>query len=281
MTDASFARKLDDSMRRNRSLLCVGLDPPQELVERLGFGSFADYNAAIVDATHPYVCAYKPQFAHYAAVGREADLEATITAIHAHPQGVPVILDAKRGDIGNTASQYAREAFERYRADAVTVNPYMGLDTLQPFVRHADRGVIVLVKTSNAGSSDFQDLELRSGEPLYLAVARAVAGLGANVAFVIGATYPDQLRRLRSQFPETLFLVPGIGAQGGDLAQVIAAGVDRRGRGLVINASRSILQANDGVGGRAIYFAEVGQAARALRDAIDQLLRDHAACSPS
>jgi orotidine-5'-phosphate decarboxylase len=274
MNDASFARKLEDSMRRNRSLLCVGLDPPEELVERLGFGSFADYNAAIVDATHPFVCAYKPQFAHYAAVGREADLQATIAAIHAHPHAVPVILDAKRGDIGSTATQYAREAFERYRADAVTVNPYLGLDTLQPFVRHADRGVIVLVKTSNAGSTDFQDLELRSGEPLYMAVARAVAGLGANVAFVVGATYPDQLRRLRSQFPDTLFLVPGIGAQGGDLAAVLAAGVDRRGRGVVINASRSILQADDGKAGRAAYLAAVGRAARALREEI-------VACCPS
>lgn len=256
-------------MIKKESLLCVGLDPPDDLITRLGFDNYADFNLAVIEATAEYACAYKPQFAHYAAVGRERDLEATIAAIHRLSPDVPVILDAKRGDIGNTAQQYAREAFERYQADAVTVNPYMGLDTLQPFVRYADRGVIVLVKTSNSGSGDFQDLELKSGEPLYLAVARAVAGLGDNIAFVIGATYPEQLAALRRQFPQTLFLVPGIGAQGGDLARVLEAGLDASRRGMLINASRGILLADAGHSGRAAYLAAVGYAARTLRDEIN------------
>jgi orotidine-5'-phosphate decarboxylase len=266
-----FLDKISNSMIRRKSLLCVGLDPPAELVARLGFENYADFNLAIIEATADYACVYKPQFAHYAAVGRERDLEATIDAIRRLSPDLPVILDAKRGDIGNTAEQYAREAFERYQADAVTVNPYMGLDTLQPFVSYADRGVIVLVKTSNPGSGDFQDRILESGEPLYLAVARAVAGLGDNIAFVIGATYPEQLAALRRQFPRTLFLVPGIGAQEGDLAQVVAAGLDASGRGLMINASRAILLADAGKSGRASYLAAVSQAARALRDQINSL----------
>lgn len=266
-----FMEKLTAAMNRRRSLLCVGLDPPQDLVDRLGYPDYADFNAAIVEATADFVCAYKPQFAHYAAVGRERDLESTIRAIRERHPDLPVILDAKRGDIGNTATQYAREAFERYGADAVTVNPYMGLDTLEPFVRFADRGVVVLVKTSNPGSGDFQDLELRSGETLYMTVARAVARLGRNIAFVVGATYPQQLGLLRAEFPETLFLVPGIGAQAGDLRQVLAAGLDRQGRGLIINASRGILLADRGDAGRSAYLAAVTRAARQLRDEINAL----------
>jgi orotidine-5'-phosphate decarboxylase len=266
-----FIEKLAGSMARRDSLLCVGLDPPQELVDRLGFANYADFNLAIIEATAGYVCAYKPQFAHYASVGREQDLEATIAAVRHHRPDIPVILDAKRGDIGNTAIQYAREAFERYQADAVTVNPYMGMDTLQPFVRYADRGVFVLVKTSNPGSKDFQDQPLASGEPLFRAVARAAASLGPNVGFVVGATYPAQLRELRAEFPDTVMLVPGIGAQGGDLAQVIAAGIDRDARGIVINASRGILLADPGKSGREPYLAAVESAARTLRDEINQL----------
>jgi orotidine-5'-phosphate decarboxylase len=266
-----FVDKLIGSIERRNSLLCVGLDPPQELVERLGFASYAEFNAAIVDATGEFACAYKPQFAHYAAVARERELEATIAGIRqARPEAL-VILDAKRGDIGNTAVQYAREAFERYGADAVTVNAYMGLDTLQPFVRYSDRGIVVLIKTSNPGSGDFQDLELASGGPLYMAVARAVARLGDNVAFVIGATYPEQLRQLRADFPDTVFLIPGIGAQGGDLEQVMAAGIDRHGRGMLINASRGILLADEGKAGRTQYLSAVAGAARTLRDQINRL----------
>jgi len=267
----NFIDKLTAAMDRHHSLLCVGLDPPQDLVDRLGFADYAQFNADIVDATADFACAYKPQFAHYAAVGRERDLEATLRHLRVRHAGLPVILDAKRGDIGNTATQYAREAFERYGADAVTVNPYMGLDTLEPFVRFADRGVVVLVKTSNPGSGDFQDRELKTGEPLYMAVARAVSGLGRNVAFVVGATYPQQLGDLRAQFPQTLFLVPGIGAQAGDLRQVLAAGLDRHGRGLVINASRGILLADRGDSGRPAYLNAVRSAAQALRDEINQL----------
>jgi orotidine-5'-phosphate decarboxylase len=277
----TFVEKLAASTLSRNSLLCVGLDPPQELVERLGFGDYAEFNRAILDATGAYACAYKPQFAHYASVGREKDLEATIAAIRRHGPDIPVILDAKRGDIGNTAIQYAREAFERYQADAVTVNPYMGLDTIEPFVRYADRGVMVLVKTSNPGSRDFQELELANGEPLYRVVARSVARLGPNVGFVIGATFPEQLRELREQFPDTVLLVPGIGAQSGDLAQVVTAGIDRHGGGIAINASRGILLADAGASGRATYLAAVGRAAKTLRDQINQLRPREVLCSPS
>jgi orotidine-5'-phosphate decarboxylase len=268
----TFAEKLTASTLSRNSLLCVGLDPPQELVDRLGFADYAQFNQAIIEATADYVCAYKPQFAHYASVGREQDLEATIAAIRRHRHDIPVILDAKRGDIGNTAIQYAGEVFERYRADAATVNPYMGLDTLEPYVRYADRGVLVLVKTSNPGSKDFQELELASGERLYRAVARAVARLGPNVGFVIGATFPEQLRELRTEFPDTVFLIPGIGAQGGDLAQVVSGGIDRNGRGIVINASRGILLADAGTSGQSSYLGAVESAARTLRDEINREL---------
>jgi orotidine-5'-phosphate decarboxylase len=278
-----FIEKLAASMARQDSLLCVGLDPPEELVERLGFTTFADFNQAIIETTADYACAYKPQFAHYASVGRERDLEATIAASQRQRPDIPVILDAKRGDIGNTAIQYAREAFERYQADAVTVNPYMGLDTLQPFVSYAERGVFVLVKTSNPGSKDFQDQRLATGEPLYLAVARGVTTLGPNVGLVVGATYPEQLRELRAEFPDTVILVPGIGAQGGDLAQVISAGIDRHARGILINASRGILLADRGDSGRQAYLAAVKRAARTLRDEINQLRAapGEMQCSPS
>ncbi|HEV7984674.1 MAG TPA: orotidine-5'-phosphate decarboxylase [Steroidobacteraceae bacterium] len=278
----TFAEKLTASTLSHNSLLCVGLDPPQELVDRLGFADYAQFNRAIIEATGDHVCAYKPQFAHYASVGREKDLEATIAAIRRHLPDIPVILDAKRGDIGNTAIQYAREVFERYQVDAATVNPYMGLDTLEPFVRYADRGVLVLVKTSNPGSKDFQELELASGEPLYMAVAEAVARLGPNVGFVIGATYPEQLCALRARFPDTVFLVPGVGAQRADVAQVVSAGIDRDGKGIVINASRAILLADEGTSGRQAYLAAVERAARALRDEINVFRRRGAiATNPS
>jgi len=194
------------------------------------------------------VCAYKPQFAHYAAYEAEDQLERTIEYIHrAHPD-VPVILDAKRGDIGNTAERYAIEAFERYGADALTVNPYLGGDSLEPFLRHAERGVLILCRTSNPGASDLQDLPV-GGRPLYQVVAELAArrwNSRGNCLLVVGATYPRELAAVRALVGDMPLLVPGVGAQGGDVEQVVTSGCTRSGTGLIISSSRAILYASAG-----------------------------------
>lgn len=224
---------------------------------------------AIVDATADVVCAFKPQAAYFAAAGREAELAELITYIRDRYPDVPVILDAKRGDIGDTARLYAVEAFERFGAHAVTVNPYLGRESVEPFLAWPDRGVILLCRTSNPGSGWLQAHP--TGDPLFLRVAQAAVEWNAcgNVMLVAGATYPEDLRRIRNTVGDMPLLVPGIGAQGGDLAEVLANGADRHGRGLVINASRSVLYA--GSGGD---FAEAARgAAIELRDRIRTLQR--------
>jgi orotidine-5'-phosphate decarboxylase len=247
----SFVRQLADAWRRNDSLVCVGLDPELERFPR----HIADapspifqFNKAIIDATSDLVCAYKPQFAHYAACEAEDQLERTIEYIHRRYPGLPVILDAKRGDVGSTAEKYAIEAFERYAADAVTVNPYLGGDSLEPFLRHADKGVIVLCRTSNPGAKDLQDLE-SGGRKLYEVVATVAAerwNSRGNVALVVGATYPQELAQVRAIVGAMPLLVPGIGAQGGDVAQAVASGRTPDGGGLILNSSRAILYASQG-----------------------------------
>ena len=246
----SFMEKLRQAWRRQNSLLCVGLDPdPAKLPEILsGDQTLFEFNRQIIDATAPWSCAFKPQIAYYAAAGAEKQLEMTIRYIADNYSNIPVILDAKRGDIGATAEMYAREAFDRYGADAVTVNPYMGGDTLQPFLDRADRGVIVLCRTSNPGSGDIQGLEA-DNESVALRVAKMAAtqwNQNNNIGLVVGATYPDQLRMIRQLVGDTPMLIPGIGAQGGDLQKVLDAGLDQAGTGLVINASRSIIYAGNG-----------------------------------
>lgn len=237
-----FFTKLRARMRAQSSLLCIGLDPMPDAVRGLGFGiDYFAFNRAVIDATVSAACAFKPQVAHYAASGREGDLIKTISYVHNNYPGVPVILDAKRGDIGSTSERYAVEVFERYGADAVTLNPYLGLDTFAPFQSYADRGIIGLVKTSNPGASDIQELRLQDGRPLYHRVAELLATLGPQIGFVVGATYPEDMRRLRTDFPDRTFLVPGVGAQGGDLSQVVGAGLDADDLGVVINVSRAIL----------------------------------------
>ncbi len=204
-----------------------------------------DFCRDIVDATADLVCAFKPQIAYFAALGLENELEALIAHIHrAHP-GVPVILDAKRNDIGDTAKLYAREAFERYDADAVTVNPYLGSESIRPFLDYEGRGVIVLCRTSNPDSAWLQQYPDEQS-PLYLRVARTAADWNesGNVMLVAGATYPEELGRIREAVGDMPLLVPGIGAQGGDLAAVLREGADARGEGLVINTSRAVLYAN-------------------------------------
>jgi orotidine-5'-phosphate decarboxylase len=246
----TFYEKLERAWRQTGSMVCVGLDPQEDRLPTQFKGSkqpFFDFNRAIIEATQAHACAFKPQFAHYAGAGRLDELAETCRFIRETCPGHLLILDAKRGDIGNTAAQYAREAFDVYGADTVTVNPYMGGDTLRPFSDRQDRGLFVLCKTSNPGSSDLQDLVLSSGNPLYLEVARKAVeewNGASNLALVVGATYPETLRSIRGVAPEMPILVPGIGAQGGDLAGTLEAGLREDGWGLLINSSRAIIHAS-------------------------------------
>jgi orotidine-5'-phosphate decarboxylase len=250
------------------SLLCIGLDPdPAKLPGDLKDSPAAlfAFNRRIVDATHDLAAAYKPQIAFYSALGAEGELKSSIDYIRERAPGALVILDAKRSDIGNTAQAYAVEAFERYGADAVTVNPYMGEDSVTPFLARADRGAILLCRTSNPGARDFQDL-LSDGEPLYRRVAQLAAqrwNTKRNLMLVVGATYPQEMAALRHAHPEISFLVPGIGAQGGDLDATLAAGLNAQGAGLLINSSRGIIYAGGG------SAAAIRSAAMELRNAIE------------
>jgi orotidine-5'-phosphate decarboxylase len=246
----SFAERLELALETSGSLVCVGLDPdlnklPSDLGEPMRLHQF---DRRVIDATCDIAAAYKPQIAFYSALGAEDQLVLTIRYIRERAPSALVILDAKRGDIGNTAEAYAREAFDRYGADAVTVNPYMGEDSVRPFLARKDRGALVLCRTSNSGGKDFQNLMLE-GLPLYRHVARHATGPWnefGNVMLVVGATAPTEMAELRAAHPNVTFLVPGIGAQGGDLQATLAAGLDAHGAGLLISASRSIIYAGGG-----------------------------------
>lgn len=267
----SFRAMLEQRWQSADSLLCVGIDPdPSQLPH--GVPPNADgllgFCIDIIDATAAHACAFKPQIAHFAAGGHEAVLEQLIAHVHARHPGIPVILDAKRGDIGSTARHYATEAFDRYRADAVTLNPYMGRDSAEPFLERADRGCIILCHTSNPGAGEFQELAV-DGQPLYLHVARAVArdwNVHGNCGLVIGATYPAALAQVRAEVGDMPLLIPGIGAQGGDLQATLAAGLRDDRAGVLINASRSIAHAGNGSDS---YAAAARAAAAALRQAIN------------
>lgn len=267
----TFIETLRQAWQRNRSLVCVGLDPePSRFPEHLREDPNAMFAFCrdIVDATADVVCCFKPQFAHFAARGAEDVLERLIAHIQANHRHVPVILDAKRGDIGSTAAFYAFEAFERYRADAVTVNPYLGRDSLEPFLARADKGVVILCRTSNPGARDLQDLDV-GGRKLYQHVAATAArdwNANGNCMLVTGATYPGELADVRALVGDMPLLVPGIGAQGGDVAAVLENGATKDGTGLVISSSRAILYAGSGPG-----FADAARAAAvALRDEINR-----------
>ena len=247
----NFAARLALAIATSRSLVCVGLDPdPARLPADLAADDapLLAWARRIVDATHDVAAAYKPQIAFYSALGAERELVASIRYIRERAPHAIVILDAKRNDIGNTATAYAREAFERYDADAVTVSPYMGEDSLLPFLARPERGAILLCRTSNPGARDFQDLEV-GGLPLYRHVAAQAAArwnTHGNLMLVVGATWPQEMAALRAAHPELPFLVPGIGAQGGDLDATLAAGLDAQGAGLLINSSRGIIYAGSG-----------------------------------
>jgi len=267
----NFAQLLAAASARNDSLVCVGLDPePERFPAGLGTRAAAifEFNQAIIDATADLVCAYKPQFAHYAACGAERELERTIAYLHQQHPAIPVLLDVKRGDVGNTAQRYAIEAFERYGADAATVNPYLGFDSIEPFLNYADRGVFVLCRTSNPGARELQDLDC-GGRPLYQVVAEMVArrwNSRGNCGLVVGATYPGELAQVRAIAPQLPFLVPGVGAQGGDVEQVLANGQTAQGGGLLISSSRAILYASQGAD-----FATAARAAtQSLRESVNR-----------
>ena len=247
----SFAQRLKAALKSSGSLVCVGLDPdlskiPSDLGEQAT--RLHAFDRRIIDATYDIAAAYKPQIAFYSALGAENQLALTIRYIRERAPEALVILDAKRGDIGNTAEAYAREAFDRYGADAVTVNPYMGEDSVRPFLARKDRGALILCRTSNPGGQDFQNLIL-DALPLYRHVARRATGPWnefGNVMLVVGATVPKEMAELRAAHPEVTFLVPGVGAQQGDLKAVLAAGLDAQGSGLLVSASRSIIYAGGG-----------------------------------
>jgi orotidine-5'-phosphate decarboxylase len=248
-----FFKQLQQAQDLNQSLLCVGLDPdpaqfPLDMAGRPE--CIFEFCAQIVDATKDLVIAFKPQIAYFAAHRAENQLEALIGYIHQTAPQVPVILDAKRGDIGSTAEQYAREAFERYQADAVTVSPFMGFDSIAPYLRYAGKGVIVLCRTSNPGGSDWQLQRLRDipGQPRlfeHLAhLAQTEWNASGQIGLVMGATYPDEIARVRELAPTLPLLIPGVGAQGGDASAAVLAAW-RSDAPIAVNSSRAVLYASN------------------------------------
>lgn len=267
----TFLKKLDAAWNHADSLLMVGLDPdpmrfPAELHGRPD--AIYEFCRGIVDATAPYACGIKPQIAYFAAQRAEDQLEELCRYVQERYPKLPLVLDAKRGDIGSTAEQYAREAFERFKADAVTVNPYLGFDSIEPYLSWEEKGVIVLCRTSNKGGSDLQALQLDCGEPLYLRVAGLVAdhwNRNGQCALVVGATFPEELSQVRQRVGDLPLLVPGIGAQGGDILATVKAGSTAAGTGMMINSSRAIIYAGSGDDWR----EAAAKAALDTRDAIN------------
>lgn len=270
-----FITALKHRWTSSNSLVCVGLDPePAKFPAKFADDTDAMFAFCrdIVDATAEYVCCFKPQIAHFAAHGAEDALQRLIAHIHAAHPGVPVLLDAKRGDIGSTAQHYAAEAFDRYGADAVTANPYLGRDALQPFLDRADKGVVILCHTSNPGARDLQELVVRDAAgrdlPLYQHVAATAATVWnahGNCALVVGATFPQELSAVRALVGDMPLLIPGVGAQGGDVEAVVRHGKTTDGSGLIVSSSRSILYASSGDD----YAEAARAAAKALRDEIN------------
>jgi orotidine-5'-phosphate decarboxylase len=264
----NFAEKLRNITRQNRSLVCIGLDPnPSLMPEKIGI---YDFNKGIIEATADLVCAYKPNFAFYEALGDEG-MEALKRTVRCIPSHIPVIADAKRGDIGNTSRAYAKSLFEVLGCDAATVSPYLGFDSIEPFIEYSAKAIFILCRTSNPGATDFQSLACkteRGTRPLYQIVAEKAQqwNVGGNIGLVVGATYPEELKLLRQLHPGMPFLIPGIGAQGGEVASTVKYGVSPEGDKAIINSSRQILYASKGQD-----FAEAARrAAMTLRDEINK-----------
>ena len=269
----SFAGKLNKAWQATNSLVCVGLDPePKKFPDRFrdAPGGIFEFNKAIIDATRDLACAYKPQFAHYAAHAAEIQLEHTIDYIKATAPNAIVILDSKRGDIGSTAEQYAKEAFERYGADAVTLSPFMGFDSVQPYLKYEGKGAFLLCRTSNPGGDDLQNQHLSDveGAPrLYEHVAKLAQGpwnTNGQLGLVVGATYPAEIEAVRKVAPNVPLLIPGVGAQGGDAVATVKAGW-RANAPIVVNSSRAIIYASDGEG----YAEAARREARKTRDLLE------------
>ncbi|MDO4906131.1 MAG: orotidine-5'-phosphate decarboxylase [Lautropia sp.] len=297
----SFTATLKKRWHDADSMLCVGLDPdPRRIPAHLGVGhaALSRFCRNIIEATADLVCAFKPQIAHFAALGAESLLADLIEEIHQQYPGIPVILDAKRGDIGSTAQQYGIEAFDRYKADALTLSPFMGFDSIEPYFEWEGRGLILLCRTSNPGGDDLQTLNVRSeaapdtkrhrggtgfissggslqtadenngqSQRLYEHLAQLAAGpwnRNGEMGLVVGATVPHELARVRQLAPNLPLLVPGIGAQGGDIDVTVQAGLDADGYGLIINSSRAILYASNG----ANYVSAARNVAQLTRDSI-------------
>lgn len=273
MAERDF-RTLLEAQWDEKKFLCIGLDTdidriPGHMRSIGAHETITAFNRAIIDATRDVAGSYKPNSAFYEAHGDEgwSALCDTVEYIHEQAPGVPVILDAKRGDIGNTNGGYIASAFERMRADAITVSPYMGGEALAPFLELKDKGIFVLCRTSNSGAGEFQDLKV-DGEQLYKTVARHVAGTwnaNGNCGVVVGATYPGELHEVRKIVGDMPILIPGIGAQGGDLEKTVHEGSDSRGRGMIIAASRAIIYASAG--------ADYAEAARAKALEFDGIIR--------
>ncbi|MDO5057806.1 MAG: orotidine-5'-phosphate decarboxylase [Lautropia sp.] len=279
----SFTATLRQRWHQADSMLCVGLDPDiRRIPAHLGQGLDAvrRFCLDIIDSTAELACAFKPQIAYFAALGAESVLAGLIEHIHRRHPGIPVILDAKRGDIGSTAQQYGVEAFERFQADALTLSPFMGFDSIEPYFAWSGRGLILLCRTSNPGGNDLQALPVQvdagtgagtapTSLPLYQHLAHLAAGpwnRNGELGLVVGATFPDEIARVRALAPTLPLLVPGVGAQGGDVEATVRAGLDAEGHGLIINSSRAILYASDGPD-----FAHAArQVAEQTRDAIRQ-----------
>jgi orotidine 5'-phosphate decarboxylase subfamily 2 len=245
-----FKTKLEKIQKKNNSLLCVGLDPELTKIP----GSFKkqknplfEFCKSIIDGTANLVSAYKPNIAFYEAYGLEglSQLKLIIDYLKSNHPNIPIILDAKRADVPNTAKMYAKAIYEYWGVDATTVYPHLGLDSLEPFFRYKDKLTILLVKTSNPNSGMFQNINT-SGEPFYRKMSKIIsAWKNKNYGILVGATYPKELKQLRSIFPDRIFLSPGIGAQEGNLKESVKAGIDKNKRGIIFNASRSIIYAQD------------------------------------
>lgn len=271
MATISFQERLRAAARANDSWLCVGLDPdparvPAELAGREPAEWLPLFLQGIVDATRDLVCCFKPNIAFFEAFGVPGQI-ALRQVLRGIPRDIPVLVDAKRGDIGSTAEAYARALFDELGADAVTVSPYLGGDALAPFFAYPDRGVFVLCKTSNPGSGELQNLTLADGDPLYVHVARRALTWDQHgtLGLVVGATYPSEVEAVRQAAPSVPFLVPGVGAQAGDLERAVQAGLDERGEGTIVNASRTITYASSGSDWQSAARAE----AERLRSAIN------------
>ena len=271
-----FFEKLSNVSKKKNSLLCVGLDPYQEMIPTVD--DLLSLNRRIINATIDLACAYKPNLAIYEGMG-EAGLTAlknTIDFIREKDSDIPIIGDGKRGDIGNCSLAYTSMLFEKYKFDAVTANPYMGYDSIEPFIQYTDKGIYILCRTSNPGGQDIQELLVtREGKPrsqyLYEVVAELAQkwNTNGNIGLVVGATYPEQIERVREIVPDLPFLIPGVGFQGGNIENTVRAAVDSRGNGFVINVSRSIMDAGKTRDGHPSEY-NMHVVANRIRNAINQ-----------